>query len=72
MGTTGNIREWSLVRVRPCRCGQRACAQALRLAQDRREAIADALERVFDEPTRSARVARPLLLTAYEPERLAS
>ena len=71
MGTAGNIRSWSLVQGN-CRCGMRACREAQREAWERREAIAEALDAQFDEPTRSASVARPLLLTAYEPERLAS
>jgi hypothetical protein len=72
MGTAGNIRNWSWVRDKPCSCGSRACREALRLAQDRREAIIEAQELLFDEPDRSASLARPLLLTAYEPVRLAS
>ena len=72
MGTAGTIKSWSLVRDNPCRCGNRACAHALRLAQERREAIADALEGQFDEPARSASLSRPLLLQAYVSDRRAA
>ena len=72
MGTAGNSKNWSWVRDRPCLCGNRACARALRLARERREAIVEAQDALFDEPTRSASLARPLLLAAYKPTRLAS
>lgn len=71
MGTAESTRNWSLV-TGNCRCGLRACQRAQREAWARRLAILEAQEGTFEEPTRSARVARPLLLTAYEPERLAS
>ena len=44
----------------------RACQEAQREAQARRLAILEAQELAFDEPTRTASVARPLLLPPIE------